>query len=300
MSARLYVAALVAVLTLLCLLLVWNGKHRPHIRPVLPDGLHYSGPLTLFGDPGFFHQQAADAALGHSPLQTTDTPTATDPGSAPALVAGVHITRPLWQDLSSQQQAVLQSLQSSWPYLSNAEKRRWLAVAQKARQLDAAAVDLLAERISPWSRLDENERIGIRRLFDEQQAQLQANGASAWQVYSQLSDIEKALWVRRATRQSAPQAAQPSRRTQRKPLVRIPAANQARRQLANLPKIPLEPVVLSPAQQRNPHQPTSTVAPVAASNQPAPSTEKAAPASSRRWGTITITPPDPLPPAYEN
>lgn len=289
-----------ATLLLAGLLGLWGLAYRPYITPRLPEGVSYSGPLALFGDPDFFSTGSISSTnADEDPLLPPEAGAA-----APALIPGVHITRPLWQDLPSQQRAILRGLQNGWPYLSNAEKRRWIAIAQKSRQLDASAQNLLAERIAAWQHLSELKRIEIRQIFANRQTEPERADPAAWLAYSQLSDREKKTWADKASGLASAKPA--SRRTARRPrkLVSIPAASQARAQLANLPKIPLEPVMLHSQAAIPPHVPSSTVTHVRLeAPEPAPASPTQTPsetAGAGLLGNITITPPDPLPPMYEN
>lgn len=200
---------------------------------------------------------------------------------------GAEWGHPSWSDLTQSQQTVLQGLQEIWPFFSNAEKRRWLATAHSARNLSPEQQATMATQIAHWSKLSEAQRVEMRQLFEEQSETMRLNALAAWVAYNQLSDDEKAQLNRQAlgTTRTQPAKAKGSANTR---LVRIPAASQARQQLANLPKVQPAPAQAPPPKAQN----TIT--------HDAPSNPSETANRQYRWGNIIVTPPDPLPPLYRN
>lgn len=273
------------------LLGVWFTQQRPLLHPQMPQDTGVTGNLTLFGNQGaFLHHILTPGAKAQVPMvavasnaagvpaapSTADAPSGK---AAPALEPGIHITRPLWQDLTESQQSILQGLQASWPYMSNAEKRRWLATAKKIRQLEQPTRERVISRLAGWNQMDELQRAKLRQAFLNHEAELADVGHDAWLAYSQLSEKERLLWQRKTEAAAAPAAAKPRNKRPRQRLVRIPAAKPSAK-LANLPKIPLEAT-------------GSAVTHVRAKEAPAEP-----PATQRR--RLTITPAEPLPPVYQN
>ncbi|RMX07662.1 DUF3106 domain-containing protein [Corticibacter populi] len=286
----------VAAVLLAALLGVWNQKQRPLLSPTLPPGLVYDGPLTLSGHPLPPLVPAAASAAGQ-------------PATSSPQTRGIHITRPIWRDLSDQQQTVLAGLEPVWPYISNAEKRRWLAIARQARSMEPEQQQQLIANIADWSHLSEAQRMQIRqqyRQYEATQADSDAGDAvliqQAWLDFSALDEAERRQWARKAAGITTAKKRPATRRTA---LVRIPAASQARPGLSNLPKIPLEPVSFRQVGSAGaPPQAASAITHVEA-----PSAMPAAPPSGNGssdgkrviyWNGIPITPPDPLPPVYAN
>ncbi|KKW68148.1 hypothetical protein AAV94_06690 [Lampropedia cohaerens] len=156
----------------------------------------------------------------------------------PTQLRGLHITRPVWSDLSNAQQHTLAGLKEIWPYISSAEKRRWLALAREVAQLDPAQASQVMANIGIWANMSESDRQAVRQLLSGVDAQQLASISQAWQAYSAL-DAQQ----RRALLQKNRYTSQTSARTSRKKTrVTIRAAAQVRPGLSNLPKIPLEPV----------------------------------------------------------
>lgn len=281
------------------LLGAWFFQQRPLLHPQIPQGYAYTGNLTLFGNQGvFLHHILTPDPKKPSEAQTpASLPAPILAGASsksevqsdkttPTLEPGIHITRPLWQDLTESQQGILQGLQTSWPYMSNAEKRRWLATAKKIRQLEQPTRERVISRIALWNQMDELQRAKLRQAFLSHEEQLASVGHDAWLAYSQLSEQEKLLWQRKTAAATSTVAAKPKSRRQRQRLVRIPAASSSAK-LANLPKIPLEATgnAVTHVRAKEPAPPPPAPAPTA-------------PAQPKR--PLTITPAEPLPPVYQN
>lgn len=211
------------------------------------------------------------------------------PASA-AQVPAAHASEtghPSWLDLTQYQQTVLQGLQEIWPFFSNAEKRRWLATAHSARNLPPEQQATMALQIAQWSKLSEAQRVEMRQVFEDQSDTMRQNAMAAWVAYNQLSDEEKNQFTRQALGTPRVPPAKSKRATNNR-LVRIPAASQARQQLANLPKV-------QPADAPSAHPPAQNTITHDASPTPSGAANR-----QYRWGNIIVTPPDPLPPLYRN
>jgi hypothetical protein len=133
------------------------------------------------------------------------------------------LVQPLWSELTKSQQRVLQPFASQWNTWAAADKRRWIALANRVPRMRAEDQDRARKRIVEWAALTpeqrrvarQNYRIASELTPDERRAQ--------WERYRQLSPEEqKALRARgssaasntaarTATRRSglAPEAAQP-------------------------------------------------------------------------------------------
>lgn len=281
---------------LLLLALSWAGLQHPLLAPALPPGIVYAGPLILQGNP--------------QPLPDLDTPA---PTTADSAASGLHITRPIWADLSEEQQTLLAGLKPLWPFISSAEKRRWQAIARQAKSLNDDARQHLMRHIALWGALSEPQRHAIRQQYQHLGEEELLRLAQAWRDYQQLSPEQRLALLQQATQQ--PQAAKTrpaatghavaARRSHN--LVRIPAASQSGPGLSNLPKIPLQPVRFnrrsSPPAAAKPAGPApepalSTVTTVQVDAAPAPTPPQTPPVATppvRYWHGIPITPPEPAP-----
>ncbi|THJ35596.1 DUF3106 domain-containing protein [Lampropedia aestuarii] len=278
------------------LLASWQQLQLPLLTPSLPIGLNYAGPLMLAGDP----QLPLELRLHLLPEQNqADVDKA--PRQSPS---GVHITRPVWSDLSSDNQATLAGLEAVWPFISNAEKRRWLAIAKEAKGMSDIDRERLSLNITNWGYFNENQRQALRQQYRGWDDSDLGALNQAWESYRALAPDVRAQLAKAAEQAKAP--AKPAAR--RKNLVRIPAANQARPGVSNLPKIPLQPVDFAhPTPKKQPSQDAPSSPPeaeqrpvtaVATVSIPEPEKRPAPQTSAPRviyWYGIPITPPEPVP-----
>lgn len=269
-TPSLTIGTVLAVGVLTALIASWYKDTRSVIFP-------FFGPTSTL---------QATAMNGH--MRETEPTTRDDFDSAPS-GKSADSGHPNWTDLTEYQQAILQGLHEVWPFYSNAEKRRWLATAHSARSLSPEQQSTMATQIAQWSKLSEVQRMEMRLLFEEQSEETKANAQAAWLAYNQLSEAEKHQLTRQALGTTGAQTGKPKSPPNSR-LVRIPAASQARQQLANLPKI--QPAAAKAAPLPAPHGNTQ-----GASSAPE---NDAGDSRQYRWGNIIVTPPDPLPPLYRN
>lgn len=285
-------AAALACVLLIAMLIAWQQVQLPLLSPSLPSGLRYSGPLMLFGEP----QLAPELRL-HTLQEQAQ---ANKPASTPT---GMHITRPIWRDLSSEEQDLLAGLEAVWPFLSNAEKRRWLAIANQAKNMNEIDRSRLSLNITNWGYFNENQRQALRQHYRDWDESDLGELNHAWESYRALAPDVRAQLAKSAERASAPRPA-----ARRNNLVRIPAANQARPGLSNLPKIPLQTVQFSHPATPSSKRPISSNSASEATQRPVteittvsiPEPEQRpspAPQTPRviYWYGIPITPPEPAP-----
>lgn len=284
-------------MVLAALVVSWQQFQLPLLTPALPTGLNYSGPLMLSGDP----QLPLEQRLHLLSQQSQEPP---PPAKPPT---GVHITRPIWSDLSSDEQDTLAGLEAIWPFISNAEKRRWLGIAQQAKGMNEMERTRLSLNIMNWAYFNENQRQALRQQYRSWDESDLGTLNQAWESYRALAPDVRAQLAKNAEQANTP--ARPAPRSNN--LVRIPAANQARPGLSNLPKIPLQPVDFarpapaSPAPPIDASTPPQTPAPVTAVTtvsipEPEERTSPEAPTPKViYWYGIPITAPEPAP-LYSN
>lgn len=257
--------------------------------------MRYAGPLMLFGEPQLASELRLSGSADHA---DTDKP-------APRPPSGMHITRPIWADLSSEEHTTLAGLEAVWPFISNAEKRRWLAIAQHAKSMNEIDRSRLSLNITNWGHFSENQRQALRQHYRDWDDSDIGDLNQAWENYRALAPDIRAQLAKTAQRSNAP--ARPAAR--RNNLVRIPAANQAKPGLSNLPKIPLQPVEFShPSTSASGKQEAANAAALAESQRPVTAiTTVSVPEPEQRprtspdaprviyWNGIPITPPEPAP-----
>lgn len=195
-------------------------------------------------------------------------------------------TGPSWESLSTSQQLALYPLAERWVMISEAQKRRWLALAVNFAALPATEQTKVHERMTEWANLSAQQRnqarlnyaVTSRLGLDDKRAQ--------WEAYQALSDAERAALA--AAAQPKPKgAATALSPVPAKKLAQVPAAVQANPERPNAPKIP--PVIDSGPR---------VAAPVSPANLQVPGAPQPAPASTAVETAPVATPvaiPAPLP-----
>jgi len=100
-------------------------------------------------------------------------------------------TRPTWTELSPDQQKSLQPLAGSWPTLSEARKRKWIALSRNFRQMTPEEQAKLHSRMNEWVALTPQQRVRARLNFGETKALAPDDKKAKWEAYQALSPEEK-------------------------------------------------------------------------------------------------------------
>jgi hypothetical protein len=127
--------------------------------------------------------QATPAANGAT---SSAKPSATSPKARPAAA------KPLWTDLSAEQQAALRPLAQHWNGLSEAHKRKWLVLSRNYNKLGAGEQATLHGRMGEWAALSARDRAQARLNFAEVKRLAPADERKAkWEAYQALSEEER-------------------------------------------------------------------------------------------------------------
>lgn len=157
------------------------------------------------------------------------------PGSFPtsAVEAG-----PGWVTLTTPQKLALYPLAERWALLSEAQKRRWLALAASFASLPPEEQTKFHERMTNWASLSMQQRNQARLNFAVTNRLAPDDKRAQWEAYQALSEEERrALAARAAPKPKG--AATALRPVPPKKLAQVPAATQANPARPNVPKIPL-------------------------------------------------------------
>ncbi len=122
------------------------------------------------------------------------------------------ITKPLWGELKTEQQAALAPLQTEWLKMSEVQKRKWLEVSKNYSRLSAVDQSKLHTRMTDWVRLSPEERAMARLNFSAAKTLTPEEKQKKWEAYQALSVEEKAELQAKAkanTPNSAALAARP-------------------------------------------------------------------------------------------
>ena len=130
-----------------------------------------------------------DAAQANKPSVSTRAPI------RPAPVRNAPATRPesspTWAELTPRQQQSLAPLSGTWRVLSEAHKRKWLAVSQNYPTMPAGEQARLHSRMAEWAALSPQQRTLARLNFAESQKLDTDDKRAKWEAYQNLSPEEK-------------------------------------------------------------------------------------------------------------
>jgi len=98
---------------------------------------------------------------------------------------------PTWAELTPRQQQSLAPLSGTWRVLSEAHKRKWLAVSQNYPTMPAGEQARLHSRMAEWAALSPQQRTLARLNFAESQKLDTDDKRAKWEAYQNLSPEEK-------------------------------------------------------------------------------------------------------------
>jgi hypothetical protein len=214
----------------------------PDASPALPAfvlALALLGVLAAVGGqvlvqmrmaPGTLLPAGAEAAVA-SP---NNARTSTRPG---AMAVPQVETGPGWETLTTPQKLALYPLAERWALISEAQKRRWLALAANFSALPEEEQAKFHDRMTDWASLSAQQRNQARLNYAVTNRLARDDKRAQWEAYQALSDEEKRALASRA----APKpkgAATALRPVSPKKLAQVPAATQANPSRPNAPKIP--------------------------------------------------------------
>ena len=265
----------------------------PDASPALPAfvlALALLGVLAAVGGqvlvqmrmaPGTLLPAGAEAAVA-SP---NNARTSTRPG---AMAVPQVETGPGWETLTTPQKLALYPLAERWALISEAQKRRWLALAANFSALPEEEQAKFHDRMTDWASLSAQQRNQARLNYAVTNRLARDDKRAQWEAYQALSDEEKrALAARAAPKPKG--AATALRPVSPKKLAQVPAATQANPSRPNAPKIP--PVLDHSAPRvAAPVTPTAPPATGALTQNPASNVVETAPVS------IPVAIPAALPP----
>ncbi|MFP5445278.1 MAG: DUF3106 domain-containing protein [Betaproteobacteria bacterium] len=214
----------------------------PDASPALPAfvlALALLGVLAAVGGqvlvqmrmaPGTLLPAGAEAAVA-SP---NNARTSTRPGTM--AVPQVE-TGPGWETLTTPQKLALYPLAERRALISEAQKRRWLALAANFSALPEEEQAKFHDRMTDWASLSAQQRNQARLNYAVTNRLARDDKRAQWEAYQALSDEEKrALAARAAPKPKG--AAKALRPVSPKKLAQVPAATQANPSRPNAPKIP--------------------------------------------------------------
>lgn len=135
---------------------------------------------------------AADPPAPQPPSPSVSTQAPAKPGPARVAQASRVESRPTWNELTPPQQQALAPLTGSWSRLSEAHKRKWLAVSANYPTMPPGEQARLHTRMAEWTALSPQQRTQARLNFAETQQVVAPDDKKAkWDAYQALSPEEK-------------------------------------------------------------------------------------------------------------
>jgi Protein of unknown function (DUF3106) len=138
---------------------------------------------------------ATSFAQPAKPLANSSAASAAVKPPAVVVPAKPVISKPVWAELTVQQQIALRPLAPGWDTISEAQKRKWLEISKGYPSLTPEGQTIMHSRMTEWVSLSAQQRAQARLNFaktkelskeltpEEQQAK--------WQTYQALSAEEK-------------------------------------------------------------------------------------------------------------
>jgi hypothetical protein len=177
-----------------------QGQPASSRRPAAPGRqrlLAITGSLLLLAAFGW-HQPA--------PAQQPQGPVAQRPQANRSAVTRAD-TRPAWAELTVDQQQALRPLAGQWPRLSEAQKRKWIALSSNYRALPPPEQAKLHSRMTEWVSLSPQQRTQARLNFAEAKTLSPDDRKAKWEAYQALSPEEKRKLAAGAGGKTPPTAA---------------------------------------------------------------------------------------------
>jgi len=143
-------------------------------------------------------------------------------GTAAASPKPVPATKPLWSELTAEQQQALKPLTPHWNTLNAGQKRKWLALSRNFANMSPDDQTTLHSRMIEWAALSNQQRAQARLNFAEVKRVPPDERKAKWEQYQALSEEEKRRLAERAPAKPRG-AAIPVRPVSSQKLVPVPA-----------------------------------------------------------------------------
>jgi hypothetical protein len=174
--------------------------------------------------------------------------------------AAKSVIRPLWTELTPQQHQALAPLAAKWDTLSEAQKRKWLALSRNFPKLSQPEQATLHSRMTEWAALSPQQRTQARLNFGETRQLSPDDKKAKWEAYQALSPEEKSKLAAGVTKPPATAAA--VRPVTPRKLAVVP--KPANRQDSKVPRIAAAPHQVEPSTLLPQQPPAAMPAPMPA------------------------------------
>ncbi len=262
---------------------VSRAKALLPLRPLPAGAVVWAGALAA----AVFGLTLADAQTLPEATKPATHAAGTNGAASPKGVATT--TRPLWSDLSTEQQYALKPLALHWNTLNVGQKRKWLALSRNYANMPADDQVTLHSRMIEWAALSNQQRTQARLNFAEVKRVPADERRLKWEQYQALSEEEKRKLAERAPPKPRG-AAVPVRPVSSQKLVPVPAVTPPGQHTPRIVPATLPTPVPPPAAVVVSSPATS---PAATERAPAPTSTVAVPAASASTPNGVTPPPVP-------
>lgn len=197
--------------------------------------------------------QAQAPAQPAAPAASKARPAASAKVAAPA--AKPAETKPSWAELNAPQQQALRPLAGTWATMSEAQKRKWLALSANFPKLPPPEQDKLHSRMTDWVALSPQQRAQARLNFGETQRLSPDDKKAKWEAYQALPPEQKRQLAADAAAKT-PSTAAAVKPVPRQKLAAVPPAGRE----ARTPRIAAGPQLDAGAHPNGPAAPAAAPA----------------------------------------
>jgi hypothetical protein len=149
-------------------------------------------------------QTQLQAQIGAPAAPSLQTAPRTKPAGTKVAAGPKSESKPAWAELDRAQQQALAPLAGSWNTLTEAHKRKWLALSQNYPQLPPAEQARVHSRMAEWAALSPQQRTQARLNFAETKKVPLEDRKAAWEAYQSLPPEEKRRLAAGATAAKPP------------------------------------------------------------------------------------------------
>jgi len=136
---------------------------------------------------GLFAGLLLSGAVWAQTAPSTSMPAA---ATAPPSVNAATMTSK-WKELSAAQQLALEPLAPHWTSLSEAQRKKWLAISKNFDTLPEYEKSTLHSRMAEWATLKPQQRIQARLNYGETNRITPVEKKAQWEAYQSLPEEEK-------------------------------------------------------------------------------------------------------------
>ena len=136
-------------------------------------------------------------------------------------------SKPMWAELTPPQQQALGPLAGTWKTLSEAHKRKWLALSENFATIPPTEQARLHSRMTEWAALSPQQRTAARLNFAEAQKVAPEDKRAKWEAYQALPPDEKRKLAAGAAAPKPPPTAVAVQPEPQQKLARIPKPKKA-------------------------------------------------------------------------